>query len=160
MTLALAIPDDAVAEIVERVAALVVERMQVESHSWPEWMSVETAARYLDVSPERLRKLQARRQLPYHQEGPGCRVFFRQKELDAAMSEHLQSERGDRDLTVSNRFSARPKPPLIRDWGPTLYSYNKRSVPLTAVSRIGYGRRRQRKCPGAAATARGRHRRV
>jgi excisionase family DNA binding protein len=53
---------------------------------WPEWMSVETAARYLDVSPERLRKLQARREIPYSQEASGCRVFFRRADLDAWMT--------------------------------------------------------------------------
>jgi excisionase family DNA binding protein len=51
-------------------------------------MSVETAARYLDVSPERVRKLQARGVLPYYQEGPGCRVFFNRRELDDAMIVH------------------------------------------------------------------------
>jgi excisionase family DNA binding protein len=50
--------------------------------SWPAWMSVDTAARYLDVSPERLRKLQARRAIPYHQEGTGCRVLFCRRDLD------------------------------------------------------------------------------
>jgi excisionase family DNA binding protein len=81
-------------ELVEAIAAraaeIVVERLQVGQQSWPEWMGIETAAQYLDVSPERLRKLQARRRLPFHQEGPGCRVFFRRSELDVAMAELRQ----------------------------------------------------------------------
>ena len=52
----------------------------------PEWLSVESAARYLDVSPERVRKLQSRRELPYYQEAPGARVFFHRLELDEAMA--------------------------------------------------------------------------
>jgi excisionase family DNA binding protein len=52
----------------------------------PEWLSVESAARYLDVSPERVRKLQARGELPFHQEAIGARVFFRRSDLDEAMS--------------------------------------------------------------------------
>lgn len=52
----------------------------------PEFMSVETAARYLDVSPERLRKLQARRKIPFYQEDVGCRVLFRRADLDQWMA--------------------------------------------------------------------------
>jgi excisionase family DNA binding protein len=60
---------------------------------WPEWMNVETAAAYLDSSVERLRKLVARRQIPFVQEGPGCRVFFRRSDLDAWM----EKQRGGGD---------------------------------------------------------------
>jgi len=52
----------------------------------PEFMSIDTAAKYLDVSPERLRKLQARRRIPYYQEGIGCRVLFRRTDLDQWMA--------------------------------------------------------------------------
>ncbi len=55
--------------------------------TWPIWMSVETAARYLDVSAERVRKLQARRKIPYHQEDVGCRVHFNRRDLDVWMAE-------------------------------------------------------------------------
>ena len=83
---------DVVEAIAERAAQIVLER-ESRTTGWPEWMGVETAARYLDISPERVRKLQARRLIPYHQEGPGCRVFFRRAELDAAMSEQVQRAR-------------------------------------------------------------------
>jgi Helix-turn-helix domain len=53
---------------------------------WPEWMNVATAARYLDISPERLAKAKQRGSVPHYQEGPGCRVFFRRSELDAWMT--------------------------------------------------------------------------
>jgi excisionase family DNA binding protein len=49
-------------------------------------MAIETAARYLDVSPQRLRKQVAHRQIPFHQEDKGCRVLFRRSELDDWMS--------------------------------------------------------------------------
>jgi excisionase family DNA binding protein len=55
---------------------------------WPEWMSAETAARYLDITVERIRKLKERGRIPYHQEGPGCRVFFKRTDLDAWMEKH------------------------------------------------------------------------
>lgn len=75
-----------VAELVERVAQLVLNRLEQRDAAWPEWMSVETAARYLDVSPERVSKLKARGLLPCYQDGPGCRVFFNRRELDEAMA--------------------------------------------------------------------------
>jgi excisionase family DNA binding protein len=90
LSLALPIPEELVEAIAVRAAEIVVERLQVESQAWPEWMGIETAARYLDCSVERLRKLQGRRQLPFHQEAPGCRVFFRRSDLDAAMAELRQ----------------------------------------------------------------------
>jgi excisionase family DNA binding protein len=65
-----------------------------EQSCWPEWMNVETVARYLDVSPERIRKLKARREIPFHQEGPGCRVLFRRAEIDNWMSGARHRTRG------------------------------------------------------------------
>ena len=82
------IPDGILDAIVAAVVARAIELLgaQLEQEAWPEWMSVEKAAKYLDVSPERLRKLQARREIPFHQEAPGCRVFFRRHDLDDWMS--------------------------------------------------------------------------
>lgn len=60
-------------------------RAEIEATAWPEWQSVESASRYLDVSPERVRKLVAARRIPYSQEGPGCRVFLRRRDLDEWM---------------------------------------------------------------------------
>jgi excisionase family DNA binding protein len=62
-----------------------VER-EAGGFDWPEWMSVDTAARYLDASEERVRKLKDRKEIPHYQEGPGCRVFFRRSELDHWMN--------------------------------------------------------------------------
>src|SRR6266540_18458 len=71
--------DDALGAIAAAIDRAIVDR------AWPEWMNVETAARYLDVSPERVRKLQARGELPFYQEAPGCRVAFNRRELDEAI---------------------------------------------------------------------------
>jgi excisionase family DNA binding protein len=60
----------------------------------PEWMNVNTAARYLDVSTERVRKLVARREIPFTQEAPGCRVFFSRSDLDAWMRSSAHPWRG------------------------------------------------------------------
>jgi excisionase family DNA binding protein len=60
---------------------------------WPVWMNLKTAACYLDMSPERLRKLVARREIPFTQEAPGCRVFFSRSDLDAWMRASAQARR-------------------------------------------------------------------
>jgi excisionase family DNA binding protein len=88
-TLTVSFPPESVAALAERAAEIVYERLverEARGTDWPEWMSVETAARYLDASEERVRKLKDRREIPHYQEGPGCRVFFRRSELDDWMS--------------------------------------------------------------------------
>lgn len=86
--LSLAIPD----ELIDAIAAAVAQQLLPVLHStedretWPAWMAIETAAHYLDVSPQRLRKLVAQRQIPFHQEGRSCRVLFRRSDLDEWMS--------------------------------------------------------------------------
>jgi excisionase family DNA binding protein len=91
----LSLPPAAVEVFAERAAAIVLAQLgehDASSSEWPEWMSVETAARYLDASKERVRKLKERREIPYYQEGPGCRVFFRRSELDAWMDGFRQRD--------------------------------------------------------------------
>lgn len=86
--LSLTIPD----AVVEALAIAVSERLLPalraagEQERWPEWMAIETAARYLDVSPQRLRKQVAQRQIPFHQEDRGCRIIFLRSDLDDWMS--------------------------------------------------------------------------
>ena len=83
--------DGLVEEVTARVLAQLAER-EADGDAWPEWMSVETAARYLDVSEERVRKLKDRREIPHYQEAPGCRVFFRRSDLDEWMGGFRQGE--------------------------------------------------------------------
>jgi excisionase family DNA binding protein len=40
------------------------------------------AAEYLGVHRDTLRKLAAQRAIPTHQDGPGCKLYFRRDELD------------------------------------------------------------------------------
>lgn len=60
-------------------------RLEAGGSAWPGWLSVETAARYLDIPVGRLRKLVARRQIPFAQEGVGCRLSFARRDLDSWM---------------------------------------------------------------------------
>ena len=81
--------DDALAAIASRLTP-------TSSEPWPEWMSVDTVARYLDCSPERIRKLAARREIPYAQEGVGCRLSFSRQAIDDWMQTLSRDSRPSR----------------------------------------------------------------
>jgi hypothetical protein len=75
------------------LAAIAAALTPAEStDTWPKWMNTHTAARYLDCSTERLRKLTARGQIPHNQEAPGCRVFYSRRAIDQWMeSQHREA---------------------------------------------------------------------
>jgi excisionase family DNA binding protein len=75
-------------EWLDKIADLVAEKLGNRSEpptQWPQWMSIETAARYLDCPPERLHKLKQRHQIPHAQDGPGGRIWFEREALDQWM---------------------------------------------------------------------------
>jgi hypothetical protein len=47
------------------------------------WLDSHSAAQYLGMSRNALHKLTAERAIPFEQEGPGCKLFFKRAELDA-----------------------------------------------------------------------------
>lgn len=69
---------DALAEhLAPRVAAL-IERDQDADH----WMNSDQAADYLCMTKNALHKLTSAREIPFEQDGPGCKLWFRRQELD------------------------------------------------------------------------------
>jgi excisionase family DNA binding protein len=48
-----------------------------------QWMTTQEAAEYLRLSVHAMHRLTSARQIPFHQDGPGCRCWFRRSELDA-----------------------------------------------------------------------------
>jgi excisionase family DNA binding protein len=88
--------DGLIDAVVEGVTKALDARDAAEG-GWPAFMSVETAARYLDVSVERVRKLKERQEIPYIQEAPGCRVLFARRDLDAWMGDLRHAKRGVND---------------------------------------------------------------
>src|SRR5579875_198672 len=70
-----------------RLADLVVDRL-LERASAPDdehrrdLMDARAAADYLGIHRDILRKLVAERAVPVHQDGPGCKLYFRRDELD------------------------------------------------------------------------------
>ena len=47
------------------------------------WMHAKGAAAYLSISLHALHKLTAARAIPFEQDGPGCKCWFKRSELDA-----------------------------------------------------------------------------
>lgn len=48
-----------------------------------EWLDAEGAATYLCVPKSTLHKLTAECAIPFEQDGPGCKLYFRRSALDA-----------------------------------------------------------------------------
>jgi excisionase family DNA binding protein len=74
-------------QVLGRLADLVVDRLieRTEAHRTNDvgaWLDARTAAEYLGVHRDTLRKLAAQRAIPTHQDGPGCKLYFRRDELD------------------------------------------------------------------------------
>jgi excisionase family DNA binding protein len=74
-------------QLLGRLADLVVDRLMARSGTETEqppheWMDARAAAVYLGVHRDTLRKLAAERAVPVHQDGPGCKLYFRRDELD------------------------------------------------------------------------------
>jgi hypothetical protein len=47
------------------------------------WLDTKRAAEYLGITTSGLHKLTAGRLIPFEQDGPGCRCWFKRSELDA-----------------------------------------------------------------------------
>jgi excisionase family DNA binding protein len=70
-------------KLVARVAAAVVEHLgRASSDDSAEWLDSRGAAEYLGVHRDTLRKLAAEQAIPVHQDGRGCKLFFRRSDLD------------------------------------------------------------------------------
>ena len=76
----------AVDVLLGRLADLVVRRLIdcTEDAKRPEeeWLDARGAAAFLGIHRDTLRKLAAERAVPVHQDGPGCKLYFRRDELD------------------------------------------------------------------------------
>jgi len=74
---------DALAELAERLAPLLAERLRTEPvDDDRRWLSTREAAAYLGIPTSSPHKLTAAREIPFQQDGPGCRCWFRRDELD------------------------------------------------------------------------------
>lgn len=93
--------DAVIEDIAERVAAAVVSMLTADEDSdVGEWLDSRQAAEYLGVHRDTLRKLAAERAIASHQDGPGCKLFFKRSDLDdwrlaGGRNAHLSSALAD-----------------------------------------------------------------
>lgn len=73
--------------IAEKVAEIIAAREPAPER----WLGTKDAADYLGCHPVTLRKLAAERRIDFQQEGPGCKMYFSTRVLDA----HRRGEYGD-----------------------------------------------------------------
>ena len=74
----------ACAELADLLAPHVWKRMEAPATQPQDgWLDTNRAAEYLGITTNGLHKLTASRSIPFEQDGPGCRCWFRRSELDA-----------------------------------------------------------------------------
>jgi excisionase family DNA binding protein len=73
--------DDSLDALAERLAPRLESRLS--SQSEPDaWMTTNEAAAYLGMTANALHKLTASRTIPFAQDEPGARCYFKRSELD------------------------------------------------------------------------------
>ena len=79
-----ALDDDALDALAERLAPRLEARFATsKGKGGPDrWMTTAEAADYLGMTANALHKLTAARALPFAQDGPGCRCYFKRSDLD------------------------------------------------------------------------------
>lgn len=75
--------DGLLGRLADLVADRVIGMLTAAGGPQEEWLDARGAAEYLGVHRDTLRKLAAERSVPTHQERPGCKLYFRRRELDA-----------------------------------------------------------------------------
>jgi excisionase family DNA binding protein len=78
-----AVDDVALDKLADRLAPKLAARLAAREQPSDEWMRSSKAAAYLGISVNALHKLTAARAIPFEQEGPGCKMWFKRSELDA-----------------------------------------------------------------------------
>jgi hypothetical protein len=58
-------------------------RLSAREKSPDDWLDARRAAAYVGLSRNALHKHTAARAIPFHQDGPACKLWFRRDELDA-----------------------------------------------------------------------------
>jgi len=79
-SLVAALDDDALAALAVKLAPLLLKHLPVPVVD--SWIDAKQAAAYLGITPSSLWKLTAARQIPFAQDGPGRKCWFRRSELD------------------------------------------------------------------------------
>jgi excisionase family DNA binding protein len=75
-SLVVTLDEDQIDELVRRIAA------QLRAPEEDRWMSAREAAAYLGIHVDTLRRAAAERRIPFTQDGPRCKLWFRRSDLD------------------------------------------------------------------------------
>jgi hypothetical protein len=78
-TVTVDVSHEVVETIARRVLELTHEEQQAPSGAW---LDTAGAAEYLGMPKTALHKLTAARGIPFEQEGPGCKLYFKRSDLD------------------------------------------------------------------------------
>jgi excisionase family DNA binding protein len=81
-TVSLELSDDALDDLADRLADRIVARLPCPDAGDAGWLTTRQAAAYLGMSVHALHKLTAAREIPFSQDGPGARCYFRRGDLD------------------------------------------------------------------------------
>lgn len=73
-----ALDDDACIHLAERLRPYLRPVVSLPD----EWLDSEAAAAYLSLPRSALHKLTAERAIPFAQDGPGCKLYFKRSALD------------------------------------------------------------------------------
>ena len=75
--------DAAVLEVLaDRLAPVLQARRGSGQEPAESWLDTKAAAAYLCLTVTAIHKLTAARRIPFEQEGPGCKCWFRRTDLD------------------------------------------------------------------------------
>ena len=89
--LTVAVPDELVQTLAERIAELVVGRLEARPQVASPWLDFEAALAYLGFSRDRLYKLTAARAIPFRKKRGGHALLFRRDELDRWLEAEYES---------------------------------------------------------------------
>ena len=78
-----ALDDGALDVLAGRLAPRLVPSEPTSAQRTDDWLDARRGAAYVGLSLNALHKLTAARTIPFHQDGPGCKLWFRRAELDA-----------------------------------------------------------------------------
>jgi hypothetical protein len=74
--------DDAALDALADLLAPKLERRLKPAAADDGWLDAKRAAAYIGLSMNALHKLTAERAIPFEQDGPGCKTWFKRSELD------------------------------------------------------------------------------
>jgi excisionase family DNA binding protein len=77
-----ALDDLALDELADRLAHKLAARLAASEPPSDEWLPSSKAAAYLGISTNAPHKLTAARSIPFEQDGPGCKMWFKRSKLD------------------------------------------------------------------------------